>query len=480
MNFKTIRKVGIPALLTGTFVLSAEDSSGAPTYKEATIATLTASRANLQMKRTFAEQEKLLTAEQKKLWKIFKSSPHFTSILPEIKLNMDISGIYESTGGIYIPFARCEDIAETDITIKDRYRKFPYKSIVFDPANRGYYSVCVHYFINNDYILPTYDVPDFIKYHHDCYFYTSKSELDKLSEQEKKYIQTLDKALNTIYHSIYVIGYAKIDTDKLKKGHLAAYLYNHYRLIGGTEYIDKSSLPKVLCANARQQREKNKEIMASWKRHVKKWETTTPRERNKGVRRKFSHWIKERSELETSFYDILGYPISVYDLIKSFAGNFSSSHYHICGGCFGEIYYSSGSSCLPGFTGIPFPEDLSKDFKALNAILDHIRERQAMNLHIRCWSLSKRIKYLLNENLPHGGTRHEAYLNGSPEFRQILEDKVNTVLLYNKRLCLNADRMTKEMPKCIADTRALDSYIKKNYALKVSDQNAAQAQNPGK
>lgn len=60
---------------------------------------------------------------------------------------MDISGIYESTGGIYIPFARCEDIAETDITIKDRYRKFPYKSIVFDPANRGYYSVCVHYFI---------------------------------------------------------------------------------------------------------------------------------------------------------------------------------------------------------------------------------------------------------------------------------------------------------------------------------------------
>lgn len=44
MNFKTIRKVGIPALLTGTFVLSAEDSSGAPTYKEATIATLTASR----------------------------------------------------------------------------------------------------------------------------------------------------------------------------------------------------------------------------------------------------------------------------------------------------------------------------------------------------------------------------------------------------------------------------------------------------
>lgn len=87
---------------------------------------------------------------------------------------------------------------------------------------------------------------------------------------------------------------------------------------------------------------------------------------------------------------------------------------------------------------------------------------------------------MLNENLPHGGTRHEAYLNGSPEFRQILEDKVNTVLLYNKRLCLNADRMTKEMPKCIADTRALDSYIKKNYALKVSDQNAAQAQNPGK
>lgn len=85
MNFKTIRKVGIPALLTGTFVLSAEDSSGAPTYKEATIATLTASRANLQMKRTFAEQEKLLTAEQKNCGKYL--NPVLILLLSYLKLN---------------------------------------------------------------------------------------------------------------------------------------------------------------------------------------------------------------------------------------------------------------------------------------------------------------------------------------------------------------------------------------------------------
>lgn len=431
MNFKTIRKVGLSALLAGTFVFSAEDSSAAPAYKEPAGTTMTARQADRKMKSTFAEQEKLLTAEQKKLWEKFKSNPEFDSILPEIKMNMDITKIYQSNEDhIGVPVEMAESIFGEKVHSRGRMGVLKSVDRVVG-SNALRFSI--HYFVNEDYIVPEHDVPSFVKYHNDCYFYTPKSELDKLSESEQEYIQTLDKALNTVYHHIYGRGFAKVDVDKLAKGKMAGWIYDVHKL--STRFGERLNSD------------------SKWARQE--------------TQKQFAHWLEGRSDLELKFYDVLGYPLSMQDYVK--ASQVSPIYFMHFGGCEGEINYSMEYNSQ---FGIPDAVDISKDKKRLNNVLYQMGLRQKNSVMLRSEELDEKIKNIRADNLP----------NASEKFKQLLDNKVKTAQIYNKKLFSAADRLNvMKLPGSMAETKALDSYIKKNYDLKMSDEKkAAQPQKLGK
>lgn len=215
MNFKTIRKVGLSALLAGTFALGSDESVAAPVLKDTETVTITAKQTDAKMKETFDEQEKLLTPEQKVLWEKIKNCPEFSKLVPSIKLNLDLSKLKINlnyvSNYISIPFE------------KDRYLycgKTDGRPL-FAYSNRH---------DNNEFVFPTHEVPEFIKDKSDCYFYTTKSELKGLSVQEKEFIQTLDKCLNAIYHHMYGTGFTDIDEEKLASGAYAGYSYETHAL----------------------------------------------------------------------------------------------------------------------------------------------------------------------------------------------------------------------------------------------------------
>lgn len=421
MNFKTIRKVGLSALLAGTFALGPNESVAAPVLKDTETFTMTAKQANLKMKRKFAEQEKLLTPKQKALWEKFKSHPDFDLILPEIKMKMDITKIYEKSTFIGVPFESCQSIKEPDFP--KYYRNTTLKSVDRIKGGGAALRVSIHFFVNDDYIVPAHDVPSFVKYNSDCYFYTPKAELNSLSDTEKEYIQTLDKALNTIYHHIYGNGFAKIDLDKLAKGKMAGWIYDIHRL-----YYDGF-----------------RSKLNSDKKYIREH-----------TRKRFAHWLEGRSELELKFYDILGYPLTLQDFAKaSLVDPILFEHF---GGCEGEINYSMQYNSQ---FGIPNAIDLSKNKKGLDKVLYQIGLRQTDSIMLRAEELNKSIETIATENLP----------NASEQFKKILENKIKTVHLYNKKLYSKAERLNiRKLPDSIAATGILDSYIKKNLALKTADE----------
>lgn len=432
MNFKTIKKVGLSALLAGTFAFSAEESFAAPASKEPANATLTAKQANMRMRRSFAEQEKLLTAEQKELWQKFKSHPDFDKILPEIKMNMDITKIYKSNEDhVGVPVEMAESIFGEKA--HDRGSMGVLKSV--DRILGGGHALrfSIHYFVNEDYIVPEYDVPSFVKYQNDCYFYTPKSELDNLSEKEQEYIQTLDKALNAVYHHIYGRGFAKVDVDKLAKGKMAGWIYDVHKL--------STRFGKRLNSDSK------------WVRQE--------------TQKQFAHWLEGRSDLELKFYDVLDYPLSMQDYVK--ASQVSPIYFMHFGGCDGEINYSMEYSSQ---FGIPDAVDISKDKKRLNKVLYQMGLRQTNQIMYNSEQLDEKIKNIQEDNLP----------NASEKFKQLLDEKVKTVRIYNKKLFSTAEKLNiMKLPGSMAETKALDSYIKKNYDLKMSDEKkAAQPQKLGK
>lgn len=226
MKFGAIKKVGLIALLAGTFAFGGEKEVSTPASKQPVAVkttsskykNMTARQANVKMKKVFAEQEKSLTPEQKAMWKKFKSREGFELILPEIKMNMDITKIHkvdEVSNAIYVPFETRDDIK--DLSLCGGFGNAS-KSIVWGGNNHACAFVVVHHYTLKECILPSHDVPDFVKKHPDCYFYTPKAVLNKLSDKEQEYIQALDKALNAIYHFSYGYGFAKIDVKKLAKG----------------------------------------------------------------------------------------------------------------------------------------------------------------------------------------------------------------------------------------------------------------------
>lgn len=420
MNFKTIRKVGLSALLAGTFALGPDVSVAAPVQKDTTTVTMTAKQANRKMKRIFAEQENLLSAKQLEMWKTFKSHPDFDLILPEIKMNMDITKICEDLSSIYVPFETCKNIK--DPAFPDIYRRNFFKTLKCLKGGGHALRVCISYFINNDDVIPTHDVPDFVKCNRDCYFYTPKAELNTLSGTEKEYIQTLDKALNTVYHHIYGNGFAKIDLAKLAKGKMAGKIYDLYLL--------STRFGKYLKFSHKSMKE--------------------------SIRKSFAHWLEGRSELELQFYDVLGYPLTMQDYVK--ASRIDPIAFHIDGGCEGESLYSMTYS---GQFAIPDAIDLSKDKKRLDKILYQMNMRQLQGVASNAEELDKGIEAIATNNLP----------NASERFKKILKDKIKTVHLYNKKLYLKAERLlNKKLPPSIAATGVLDSYISKNLALKTADE----------
>ena len=420
MNFKTIRKAGLSALLAGTFALVPNESVAAPVQKDTTTVKMTAKRADRKMKRTFAEQENLLSAKQFEMWEKFKSHPDFDLILPEIKMKMDITKIREDSTTIYVPFETCENIKEPDFP--NIFRRNIFKTLECLKGGGHALRVAISYFVNNDYIIPTHDVPSFVKYNSDCYFYTPKAELNTLSDTEKEYIQAFDKALNTIYHYIYGNGFAKIDLDKLAKGKMAGWLYDLY--------IPSIRLGEDLNSDSKFMRE--------------------------STRKCFAHWLEGRSELELKFYDVLGYPLTMQDYVK--ASRITPIVFTITGGCKGESFYSMHYT---GYFGIPDAIDLSKDKKRLDKILYQMGMRQTQGVMSNAEDLDKRIKTIATENLP----------NASEQFKKILENKIKTVHLYNKKLYSKAERLNiRKLPDSIAATGVLDSFIKKNLALKTADE----------
>lgn len=334
MNFKTIRKVGLSALLAGTFVFSAEDSSAAPAYKEPAGTTMTARQADRKMKSTFAEQEKQLTAEQKKLWETIKNHKDFSQMLPEIKMNLDITKITKNENYIFVPYETSNGKEYKSVAL---YWRNPSDSITV---------VFEHKQIARDYqtmfVVPSYDVPDFVKDKAECYFYTPKTELEKLSASEKEYVQALDKCLNENYHFLYGKGFADMDETQLAEGKLAGYLYPLFRL---SKREEKGFAPVKF--------------------------GSTP--------------------LEIKIHRHIGAPLSVEDIAKT-------SGFYYFGGCEGETHFTTKQT--GGIFGVPWAKDISKDKKLISYTYAQANVRQKQGVLASIKILEEGMDGLIAEGLP--------------------------------------------------------------------------------
>ncbi len=415
MTFGAIKKVGLIALLAGTFAFGGEKEVSTPASKQPVAVkttsskykNMTARQADVKMKKVFAEQEKSLTPKQRAMWRDFKSCKAFKLILPEIKMNMDISKIHEISGKIYVPFETRDDIK--DLSLCGSFGNAS-KSIMTGANNPAGAIVVVHHYNSKECILPSHDVPYFVKQHPDCYFYTPKAALDKLSDKEQEYIQTLDKALNAVYHFAYGYGFAKIDVKKLAKGEMAGWAYNDGSLLGKN---------RVRTSKA------------------------------------FERWCKGRSDTEIGIHDILGYPIRVEEIPEN------SRPLEVTGGCSGEIIVAA--DCAHGGFRIPDSRDISKDKERLHDVYGQIRSRQREFSELRHERLDKKIEKVAT-------AAKEKFPNASEQFNDILTDKVNTVHIYNK-LLIKVMNSWRKMPDSLAATGVLDKYLKQNLKQKQSDEN---------
>ena len=384
MNFNTIRKVGLSAILAGTFAFGADDSAAAPVLKDADAITMTAKQADRKMKSTFAEQEKLLSAEQRKLWEIIKNHKDFPTILPHIKMNMDITKIFANTNYIIVPFSE-----NKAVTVYKHNTNEELKISCSAPTKED--------------MVPLHDVPDFIKDKSDCYFYTTKAQLEKLSESEKEYIQTLDKCLNAVFHHMYGTGFVNIDPEKLGNGEMAGFIYETHRL--------------------------------------------TKKERYAGC------ITRGRTDLENKFYQQLGYPLQIADLVGMAPGLGIGQN----GGCDGEIQYQSTGTA--GIFGIPFTKDISKDKGLINTTIVQAAVRQKADIIASTKIINSGISALAKEGLP----------NASKEFKNLLESKVKTTRTYNSLLLKKIHPNSTTLVESLAKTNVLTSYISENFENKKKD-----------
>lgn len=332
MNFKTIRKVGLSALLAGTFAFSADETAAAPVFKDSGVTTMTAKQADRKMFKTFKEQEKLLSAEQKEMWGKVKNHPDFPHLFSSVKMNMDITKIKQNINYIMVPF---DDVRTVNL----------YK------GGGQELRIAVGRHDDNRFVVPTHEVPDFIKDKADCYFYTSLVDLNKLTESEQDSIKTLDKCLNKIYHFMYGTGFANIDKDKMAKGKYAGFVYETHRL----------------------SRKKSTE---------------------------YKSLKKDRTELENKIFDFLGYPLQVSE-IGGWFGEF--------GGCTGEIHYVSNFNA--GLFGVPWAKDISKEGKLINYTLAQATLRQKTDIHVNKKCIEEGFKTLIEEGFPSASKEFKNLLN---------------------------------------------------------------------
>lgn len=383
MNFNTLKKVGLSALLAGTFALSADESNAAPVLKNTDAITMTAKQADRKMKSTFAEQEKLLSAEQMELWEKIKYHRDFPTILPHIKMNMDITKISVNTNYIMVPFSE-----NKSVTVFKHNTSEELKISCWAPAKED--------------MVPAHEVPDFIKDKSDCYFYTTKAELEKLSPSEKEYIQTLDKCLNANFHFMYSVGFVNIDPEKLGKGEMAGFIFETHRL------------------------------------------TKTGNNRYAGC------ITRGRTTLENKFYQQLGYPLQIADLVEM--GGIGQ-----LGGCNGEIQYQSTGTA--GIFGIPFTKDISKDKGLINTTIVQAAVRQKADIIASTKIINEGMAALANEGLP----------GASKEFKNLLESKVKTTRTYNSLLLKKIRPNSTTLVESLAKTNVLTSYISENFENKKKD-----------
>lgn len=412
MNFKTIRKVGLSALLAGTFVFSAEDSSAAPAYKEPAGTTMTARQADRKMKSTFAEQEKQLTAEQKKLWETIKNHKDFSQILPEIKMNLDITKITKNTNYIFVPY-------DGDNRYVWNYKD--YKSITLywrspsDPINVVYNHGQIARDYQTMFVVPSYDVPDFVKDKAECYFYTSKTELEKLSASEKEYVQALDKCLNENYHFLYGKGFADMDETQLAEGKLAGHLYPLFRL---SKREEKGFAPV-----------------------------------------KFGN-----TPLEIKIHRHIGAPMSLEDIAKT-------SGFGYFGGCEGETHFMTNQT--EGIFGVPWAKDISKDKKLISLTYAQANVRQKQGVLASIKILEEGMEGLIAEGIP-GASQEFTNLLQAKE-KQVL--KYNSLLEKYVRLSRNG-KLPKSLAHTHAlDKYLTDNFEKKAHdgiePVKITNQNVS-------
>lgn len=368
MNFKTIKKAGLSALLAGTFAFAADESVAAPVLKDPESITLTAKQADRKMKRTFAEQEKLLSTEQLGMWEKIKKHRDFPQLFPEIKMNLDITKISKNENYIFVPYEERDGKRHKSITL---YWHNSHDSIKVIFNHR---QILEDY--QSTYVVPTHEVPDFVKDKSDCYFYTSKVQLEKLSEPEKEFIQTLDTCLNKNYNFLYARGFADIDEAQLAEGKLAGYLYQTHRL---SKREEKGFRP-VRFGN-------------------------TP--------------------LEIKINRHIGAPMSVEEIAKT-------SGFYYLGGCEGEAHFSTNQT--DGIFCVPWAKDISKDKKLISHTYAQaeVRQKQAVLASIKI--LDEGMKEIVAEGLPGATQEFTNLLNEKQE----LVSKYNRQLSKHVRLAGNS------------------------------------------
>ncbi len=200
--------------------------------------------------------------------------------------------------------------------------------------------------------------------------------MEKLSEPEKEFIQTLDTCLNKNYNFLYARGFADIDEAQLAEGKLAGYLYQTHRLSKREE---------------------------------------------KGFRPvRFGNTL-----LEIKINRHIGAPMSVEEIAKT-------SGFYYLGGCEGEAHFSTNQT--DGIFCVPWAKDISKDKKLISHTYAQaeVRQKQAVLASIKI--LDEGMKEIVAEGLPGATQEFTNLLNEKQE----LVSKYNRQLSKHVRLAGNS------------------------------------------
>lgn len=374
------------------------------------------------------EQVKLMTPEQKKLWKSIGGKKRIDVILPQIRQKLNV-----------------KDIEDIDTTTVAKYSVIPVEGIgrlwmpkSSDGEMKLFYSP---YYLEKG-LLPVHDVPESVrKFEHS--FFIDQPVDRELNGKEADFVRALDLCLNKYYTFVCMRGLPIIDRAEYMKGNLTGKILE-LRVPNNLGYLSRA----VHIPTAEEKRKYASSQFEGWS--FKQVVTY--------VKERYPKLTSQYSDIENELFIIFGYPLSINEIVETFYKSPEHKEEYRykgprpIGGCFGELQYDIGpitTYAIPFVTKVN-KESIDRSIKRL----EDVRIRPAYT-----YGPSYIMEFGFEKIL------FPAYVSqfaASPSFQKALESRYQTAKKYNVII----QRELKEgrpLPKYILEKSRLMKILQKNY-----------------